>query len=254
MCGSHLQPTIVQSLADAKLTTRSSTTPRPSNPPQTPPQLPGGRQRNSSSDIDELFGVGPRWLSDNEEEEEDKETQNKDPGVSVDSSATNSGDRGSLSLSHTDTTLCGVANGENFTAGIDVPPGSPMACPSSPATSSCMSFSTPSLDLKRRGDEVEMERRRDEGEIKGQGEEMVAGDSYRGEGAAEDLVQREVSPDLWSLDSGSQPLGDITNNMVGTSPPHEQRKTSPTSSQQDWLRGGAAGDETGIMIWSRMVQ
>ncbi|CAI8041496.1 hypothetical protein GBAR_LOCUS23070 [Geodia barretti] len=238
VCGSHLQPTIVQSLADAKLTTRSSTTPRLS---KSPPQLPGGRQRKSSSDIDELFGMGPCWLSDNEEEEEEKETQSKDP---VDSSATSTGDRGSLSLS--DTTLCGVANGDNFTGGIDVPPGSPIACPSSPAKSSRMSFSDP----KRRGNEVETERRRDDGEIKGQGEEMAAGDSYRGEGAAEDRVQREISPDLWSLDSGSQPLDDITNSMLGTStaspPPHGQRKAfSPTSSQQDCLRGGAPGDETG---------
>ena len=100
---------------------------------------------------------------------------------------------------------------------------------------------------------METERRRDDGEIKGQGEEMAAGDSYRGEGAAEDRVQREISPDLWSLDSGSQPVDDITHSMLGTStaspPPHGQMKAfSPTSSQQDCLRGGAPGDETGIML------
>ena len=330
--GSHHQPTILESLAESNksnLTPRfSRTTSRLSKPPL-PPPLSGGRERKSSSDIEELFGMGAQWLSGDEEEEE-KEIRRKNPGFWVDSQENCTGSERSISLlSTTDLVLCGGANDENSTGGIERSDCSPTGSPSSTATSSCLSFATPQLDLPERGrdeeemkrlerhneeemkrlerhneeemkglerhneeemkglerhneeemkglekeeikglerhneeeiewlercDEEEIERlvRCDKEEMKGQGEQMetVTGSDSQSEQGVGD--RRDVSPDLWSLESecGSQPLDDITNSMSGSpalSPTsHRQRKkTLSQSSLQDCLRRGPALDETG---------
>lgn len=223
------QPTIVQSLADidtSKLTSKFSLISRLSKPPPPSPPPTAVRGSTSSCDVDELFGMDSHWLS------QDEESQSNDlifsgtvetPGIS----SSGSGDN----LSPTDPDLCGddISTGQADSSSL---------CPSSPA--SCVSIATPVLDTERR----------DEGGIEGQGVEVMITTSPPGVETAVDekRTQREVSPDLWSLDSqsGSQPLDDITNSLSGTSaaaPPSSMKKTLSPDSQQ----GGTAADEAGTL-------
>ena len=221
------QPTIVQSLADidtSKLTSDFSMTSRLSKPPPPPSPPPVAvRGSTSSCDVDELFGMDSHWLS------EDEESQSNDlvfsgtvetPGISSSGSGDNP--------SPTDPDLCGddISTGQA---------GSSSLYPSSPA--SCVSIATPVLDTERR----------DEEGIEGQGVEVMITSPPGVETAVDEKrAQREVSPDLWSLDSqsGSQPLDDITNSLSGTSaaaPPSSRKKTISPDSQQ----GGTAANEAG---------